>query len=312
MGKPRIKKTLTLEELVGQKRLVQFQQLQRLVTDHARSYLRSDGQSFDPERIKTIKKGCETLQRGQKRPANFYCSEEGLWGYWCYHFVRNAYQATYILREHAWECRRDHLNIVQLGGGPAEDLIGILEHLSRPSGPKPPKVTYVSVDTGCWDSFLEEVRNKFLFTLFPELAVNLLDQCTIDIGTEGLGHFISPLPRQAELLVIVANTLVTSRGEDGLTSNTIVGAYVALVTTLAPPIHSLLIVEPSGMEDKVDDCLSEVAKALSIDDENAITSGSFLLRYKLESSDVQQEVFPNSNGKIEALRCYGLLRHPPS
>ena len=308
MSKPRSEKTLNLEDLVGQTRL---EQLQQLVTNHTRKYLQSDGQSFNKERIETIKKGCEKLQPGQERPANFYCSEEGLWGYWCYHFVRNAYQATYILREHAWECRRDHLNIVQLGGGPAEDLIGILEHLNHSSRPKP-KVTYVSIDTGCWDSFLEEVRKSFLPTLFPELAVNLLDQCTIDIGTEGLGLFIPPLPRQAELLVVVANTLVTSRGEDGLTSNTIVDAYVDLVTSLAPPIHSLLIVEPSGMEDKVDDCLSEVAKALSIDDENAITSGSFLLRYKLGSSDVQQEVFPNSNGKIGALRCYGLLRYPPS
>jgi hypothetical protein len=308
LSKPQSIETLKLEDLIGQARLVQLQQL---VTNYTRKYLRSDGQSFDTERIQTIKKGCEALRHEGERGDDFYCKEEGLWGYWYCRFVRNAYQATYILREHAWKCHRDHLNIVQLGGGPAEDLIGILEHLSHSTGPKP-KVTYVSVDTGCWDSFLKEVRANFLPTLFPELDVNLFDQCTIDIRTEGLGRHIPSLPDQAELLVVVANTLVVSKGEDELSTKNIVDAYADLVSSLAPPNHSLLIMEPSGMEDKVEDCCSEVAKTLSIEDESLINLGSFRLRYKPLLSDVQEKIFPNRHGKIEALRCYGLLKYPPS
>jgi len=254
------------------------------------------------------------LQPGKERPANFYCSEEGLWGYWYCRFVRNAYQATYILREHEWECRQDNLNVVQLGGGPAEDLIGILEHLSLSPGQKP-KVTYVSIDTGCWESFLKEVRNNFLPALFPELDVNLLDQCTIDIGTERLGRLIPSLPRQEELLVVVANTLVTSKGEDGLTKK-IVAAYVDLVNRLTPPIHSLLIVESDGMKNEVENCLAGVAEALSIDDKNAISTGSFSLTHTPLSSAVQEAVFPNSNREMKPLppcnRYYGLLRYPLS
>jgi hypothetical protein len=306
LSKLRSKETLHFEDLVRPERL---KSLQEFVTDHVRRYLRPDGQSFDPERIKTIKNGCDTLQRGQERPADFYCSKEGLWGYWYCRFVRNAYQATYILRKHAWECRHDHLNIVQLGGGPAEDLIGILEHLSLLSGPKS-KVTYVSIDTGCWDSFLKEVRTNFLPTLFPELDVSLLDQCTINIQTEGLGRHIPSLPHQAELLVVVANTLVASKGEDELSTQNIVDAYADLVNSLAPPIHSFMIVEPSGMEDKVEDCLSEVAKLHSIDDMNAISSGRFRMTYRPILSDVQEVVFPNSNPTIKSRRCYGLLRYP--
>jgi hypothetical protein len=244
---------------------------------------------------------------------DFYRTEEGLWGYWYCRFVRNAYQATYILREHAWECRQDNLSVVQLGGGPAEDLIGILEHLRLLSGPK---VTYVSIDTGYWDSFLEEVRKSFLPTLFPALEVNLLDQCTKDIRTGGLGLFIPHLPRQEELLVVVANTLVASKGEDELSAKDIVDAYIDLVGNLAAPIHSLLIVEPGGMEVKVETCLEGVAKALSINDENAIPTGSFSLTHTPKSSDVQKEVFPNSNQEMKPLppcdRCYGLLRYQPS
>jgi hypothetical protein len=174
-------------------------------------------------------------------------------------------------------------------------------------------VTYVSIDTGYWDSFLEEVRNNFLPTLFPELAVNLLDQCTKDIKTEGLGLFIPPLPRQAELLVVVANTLVMSKGKDGLTSNKIIDDYVDLVDNLAAPSHSLLIVEPGGMEAKVKSCLEGVAKAFSIDDKNVIAAGSFSITHTPISSDVQKAVFPNQQitPLRSSARCYGLLRYPP-
>jgi hypothetical protein len=308
LSKPRSKETLNLENLVGPKR---FEKLQQLVTDHVRGYLQSDGQRFDSARIVTIQKGCKALQHGQQRPADFYCSKEGLWGYWYCRFVRNAYQASYILRERAWECCQDNLSVVQLGGGPAEDLIGILEHLRFLPGQKP-KVTYVSIDTGCWESFLKEVRAKFLPALFPEMDVNLLNQCTIDIGAGGLGHRIPSVTRQAELLVVVANTLVTSKGKDGLTLNKIVEASVDLVNSLNPPRHSFLIVESGGLKDKVKHCLEGVAQALNIDATNSISLGSFRLRYKPISDDVQQAVFPNSNRTIKPSRCYGLLRYPLS
>jgi len=307
VGQRADQEAIRVEDLVTQER---FEQLQALVTEPVREYLRARGEVFDAERVATLRKGCLALGRGKDRPKGFYCTEAGTWGYWYSRFVRNAYQAMIVFRFSGWECHSKHLLILQLGGGPAEDLVGVLDHLNSFPTPKP-SVTYISVDVGSWDPFLDEVRQNILPKLFSKIHVELRPQHTCDIRTAHLERLITPDPAQPEFLVIVANTLVTSTGEEGLSSNHIVECYVQLVESLGPRVHSLLIIEPQGLEENVATCMRMAAAATGTDYGHAVSSGCFLLTYPTTTTDVRAAIFPGGRKRLYSRRCYGLLKQSP-
>jgi hypothetical protein len=241
-----MKRTYTTEQIISKQ---QLQALRDAVKELLQTFLREC-----PDAEDILKCGRNIFASKKPQPTYFYKTLEGTWGYWNCHFVSNALATMCCLREAKFLPKACRMGVVQLGGGPAEDLIGLLEHLRLQSQP-PMSLHYLSIDEGNWEPHLEAVNTIIIPRLFPNVAVDVQMQ-QVAFGEWHEGHDLRWLKKMDFVLVIVANTLVTCKKQSRISE--LHNMLARLAGQLSSTTAHWLLIEPTSCKKEFLDIISNL------------------------------------------------------
>ena len=252
-----------LKTIIPSERLIT---LETQVCQAAVNFASTQAGKLDPTFVRAIRNGLEDLVGGHAKDESH--SQAGTnWAYWTFLFSRNAFRITALMNHHKPRLPSQGYQVLQLGGGPAEDLVGIVEYAAQ-SQQIPQRIRYLSVDNSPWDQHLDQVRG-ILALLYPSYTVDI-HELRRDISAMEPSQVIEQLDSDVPVLVIVANLLVVERKAPGVHSKLTHGISrlcKALSASRPRSADHLAIIEPPTYRDRVTEalCLSrnDLAPTLS-------------------------------------------------
>jgi hypothetical protein len=213
----------------------------------------------DRNMVDRISEGKERLRSGAAKEGSH--EDDGVnWAYWTFICWRDAFRVVPLLARtgpvHDLVVKNKDLQVIQFGGGPAEDLVGLIEFCES-AGLRDKRFQYLSIDNVDWNEHLALVR-EHLKTTYPAQIVSI-EQLPVDINDVSVNALSPRINHEMTTLVLAANFLVT---EDRISSDPklpgSVARVVRLIAGLVPQL-ALIFIEPNMQASRLAAVLDRLA-----------------------------------------------------